>query len=177
MTQGCSTLNIVPSLGQASLVVSPLLRNAARSRPYWGIEHLQALQGMTYHSQHCTRQHSLQQATQLCQGTHSTQLAQTAWEPLCRACCSVPDRGLGAPQADVESLNGELSELRAARAADRQAANSTVAGLRQELQASQEAEQAREEELDQLASAREAVQAELAGEMFGSTEAGGGKPA
>ena len=69
-------------------------------------------------------------------------------------------------QMEVESLHGELGHLTAARAADKQHASSQVAGLRQELQASQEAEQAREEELNELANAREVVQAELAGKHF-----------
>ena len=69
-------------------------------------------------------------------------------------------------QMEVENLHGEVAHLTAARAADKQHASSQVAGLRQELQASQEAEQAREEELNELANAREVVQAELAGKYF-----------
>ena len=69
-------------------------------------------------------------------------------------------------QMEVETLHGEVAHLTAARTADKQHANSQVAGLRQELQASQEAEQAREEELNELANAREVVQAELAGKQF-----------
>ena len=66
-------------------------------------------------------------------------------------------------QGEVESLHGEVAQLTAGRAADKQHSGSLVAGLRQELQASQEAEQTREEELNDLANAREAVQSELAG--------------
>ena len=66
---------------------------------------------------------------------------------------------------EAESLAGELAEARAARSADKQAASSALSTLRGELQASQMAEQAREEELNALANAREAVQGELAGAL------------
>ena len=69
-------------------------------------------------------------------------------------------------QGEVESLHGEIAQLTSGRAADKQHSSSLVAGLRQELQASQEAEQAREEELNDLANAREAVQSELAGKAL-----------
>ena len=69
----------------------------------------------------------------------------------------------GILQIEAESLAAELAETRASRAADKQAASTALASMRSELQASQLAEQAREDELNALANAREVVVAELAG--------------